>query len=62
MVKGDLPNFCCSLKFGNKKKHFICTLKLNSLEITVSYTLCIQDSGIRKHIHFPSSATCLLKI
>ena len=27
MVNGDLPDFCCSFKFGNKKKHFICTLK-----------------------------------
>ena len=26
MVNGVFPDFCCSLKFGNKKKHFICTL------------------------------------
>ena len=27
MVNGDLPDFFCSFKFGNKKEHFICTLK-----------------------------------
>ena len=26
MVKGDFPDLCCSFKFSNKKKHFICTL------------------------------------
>ena len=26
MVNGILPDFCCSFKFRNKKKHFICTL------------------------------------
>ena len=26
MVNGDVPDFCCSFKFRNKKKYFICTL------------------------------------
>ena len=25
--KRDFPHFCCSFKFDNKKKHFICTLR-----------------------------------
>ena len=28
---GDLPDFCCSFKFSNKKKHFICTLSIRFL-------------------------------
>ena len=25
MLNGDLPDFCCSSKFSNKKKHFVST-------------------------------------
>ena len=31
MVNGSLLDFCCSFKWSNKKKHFICTLKLRVL-------------------------------
>ena len=41
MVNGDLPDFCCSFKFSNKKKHFICTLS-RLLSSKNSNTKCKQ--------------------
>ena len=48
MVNGDLPDFCSSFNFGNKKTHFICTL---STFITFSCT-AFHSNLFSHHLNF----------
>ena len=42
-VNGDLPDFCCSFKFGNKKKHFICTLRERQMTKIVRFFIQVWN-------------------